>query len=150
MLRPVIAGTVHFTSSDRLATLPANYTFTAGDAGTHMFGNGVTMKTIGHQTITVFDMSNHSITGSADVNVGPVPTFGRPLALTGNGGSGGRVNDAIAAHGKRTNARTAARALHRRQIAQAERAHDRAVAELEGKLRGAFLMAERLADGRFD
>ena len=28
-------GTVHFTSSDGSAVLPANYTFTGGDAGTH-------------------------------------------------------------------------------------------------------------------
>ena len=30
-------GTVHFTSSDGSATLPANYTFLAGDAGVHSF-----------------------------------------------------------------------------------------------------------------
>ena len=63
-------GTVHFTSSDRYATLPASYMFTSGDAGTHTFGNAVTLKTGGLQTITVSDLSNHSITGSANVNVG--------------------------------------------------------------------------------
>ena len=30
-------GTVHFTSSDSTATLPANYTFTAANAGVHTF-----------------------------------------------------------------------------------------------------------------
>ena len=30
-------GTVHFTSSDGQAVLPANYTFIAGDAGVHTF-----------------------------------------------------------------------------------------------------------------
>ena len=30
-------GTVHFTSSDGQAVLPANYTFVAGDAGIHTF-----------------------------------------------------------------------------------------------------------------
>ncbi len=30
-------GTVHFTSSDIQAVLPANYTFTGGDAGVHVF-----------------------------------------------------------------------------------------------------------------
>ena len=40
-------GTVHFTSSDGLAVLPGNYTFTAGDAGAHTFTNGVTLKTAG-------------------------------------------------------------------------------------------------------
>ena len=42
-------GTVHFTSSDGQAVLPANYTFTAGDAGTHTFA-GVTLKTAGTRT----------------------------------------------------------------------------------------------------
>ena len=30
-------GTVHFTSTDAQAVLPANYTFTVGDAGSHTF-----------------------------------------------------------------------------------------------------------------
>ena len=30
-------GTVHFSSLDSTATLPANYTFTASDAGVHTF-----------------------------------------------------------------------------------------------------------------
>ena len=48
-------GTVHFTSSDGRAVLPGNYTFTAGDAGTHTFTNGVTLKTPGTQSITATD-----------------------------------------------------------------------------------------------
>ena len=46
-------GTVHFTSSDAQAGLPANYTFTGGDAGTHVFS--VTLKTAGTQSITATD-----------------------------------------------------------------------------------------------
>ena len=38
-------GTVHFTSSDGQAVLPANYTFTAADQGKHTFQ--VTFKTTG-------------------------------------------------------------------------------------------------------
>src|SRR5439155_21585253 len=34
-------GTIHFTSGDATATLPADYTFTAGDAGSHTFSGGV-------------------------------------------------------------------------------------------------------------
>src|SRR6516162_6962623 len=30
-------GTIHFTSTDSRATLPANYTFTASDKGVHTF-----------------------------------------------------------------------------------------------------------------
>ena len=43
--------TVHFSSTDGSATLPADYTFTTGDNGSHTFG--VTLNTSGSQTITV-------------------------------------------------------------------------------------------------
>jgi hypothetical protein len=50
-------GTVHFTSSDPLARsgieLPADYTFTEADGGTHIFT--ATLKTAGTQSITVAD-----------------------------------------------------------------------------------------------
>jgi hypothetical protein len=57
-------GTVHFTSSDAAATLPANYTFTAGDAGAHTFANGVTLRTVGSQTVTATDTLSSSVNGS--------------------------------------------------------------------------------------
>ena len=64
-------GTVHFTSSDSQTgvILPANYTFTAADAGVHTFTNGVTLETAGNQTVTATDTSTSSITGSATVTV---------------------------------------------------------------------------------
>ena len=62
-------GTVHFTSSDGQAVLPANYTFTAADAGIHTFS--VTLKTAGTDTITATDTSTSSIVGSASVTVNP-------------------------------------------------------------------------------
>jgi hypothetical protein len=55
-------GTVHFTSSDTQAGLPANYAFTAADAGAHTFN--VTLKTAGTQSITATDAATSSITGS--------------------------------------------------------------------------------------
>jgi hypothetical protein len=55
-------GTVHFTSSDLQAGLPANYAFTAADAGVHAFP--VTLKTAGTQSITATDTATSSITGS--------------------------------------------------------------------------------------
>ncbi len=64
---PTYAGTVHFTSSDPLATLPANYTFVPGDNGVHTF-TGVQLGTAGHQTITVTDTVTSSITGTAGIN----------------------------------------------------------------------------------
>ena len=48
-------GTGRFTSSDPQAVLPANYTFTAADAGSHAFG--ITLKTAGAQTVTLSDTS---------------------------------------------------------------------------------------------
>ena len=67
-------GTVHFTSTDGQATVPANYTFTGADAGVHTFTNGVTLKTAGTQSITATDTVTGSITGTQSgitVNVGP-------------------------------------------------------------------------------
>jgi hypothetical protein len=64
-------GTVHFTSSDGQAVLPANYTFTATDAGVHTFTNGVTLKTAGSQAVTATDTVTSTITGSASVSVSP-------------------------------------------------------------------------------
>ncbi len=61
------AGTVHFTSTDPQASLPANYTFTAADAGKHTFS--ATLKTAGTQSITATDTASASITGSTSVTV---------------------------------------------------------------------------------
>jgi hypothetical protein len=64
------SGTVHFTSTDGFAVLPANYTFTAGDAGVHTFS--ARLKTAGSQTITATDNVSFSITGtSSSITVNP-------------------------------------------------------------------------------
>ncbi|HMC69504.1 MAG TPA: hypothetical protein VKJ07_10140, partial [Mycobacteriales bacterium] len=92
------SGTVHFTSSSA-GTLPADYTFVAGDNGAHTFS--VTLDSPGTQTITATDTSTASITGSASTTVicppGPAPSAnatnsgpacaGTPINLfaTGNG-----------------------------------------------------------------
>jgi len=49
-------GTVSFTSTDPLATLPASYTFVASDLGVHTFN--VTLRTQGSQTVTINDAAN--------------------------------------------------------------------------------------------
>src|SRR5207237_651967 len=54
-------GTARFTSTDGSATLPANYAFTAADAGVHGFS--VTLKTVGTQSVTATDTVTVSITG---------------------------------------------------------------------------------------
>src|SRR5439155_1466890 len=66
-------GTVHFTSSETQfgVVLPADYTFTAADAGVHTFSNGFTLDTAGDQTITATDIVTSSIQGTATVSVSP-------------------------------------------------------------------------------
>jgi hypothetical protein len=69
-------GTVHFTSSDAKAKLPANYKFTAADAGTHVFT--VTLKTAGTRSVTATDTKTASIKGSQTgivVKAAPVKTL---------------------------------------------------------------------------
>jgi len=65
---PTYTGTVHFTSTDPAAVLPANYMFVAGDMGTHTFS--ATLNTIGTQSITATDTVNASLTGTqSGINV---------------------------------------------------------------------------------
>ncbi|MDQ3953007.1 MAG: hypothetical protein M3279_08610 [Actinomycetota bacterium] len=59
-------GTVHFTSTDAAATLPPDYTFTAGDNGTHTFSNGVILRTVGAQSVTVTSTVEPTLTGSQE------------------------------------------------------------------------------------
>src|SRR6184192_1497519 len=58
------AGMIRFTSSDGQAVLPANYKFTAGDAGIHTFTNAVVLKTAGTQSVTATDTVTSTITGT--------------------------------------------------------------------------------------
>ncbi len=74
-IAPAYRGTIHFTSSDPKATLPADYTFTAADAGVHKFPNtlspGLTLKTAGSESVTATDATFVSVTGSRTVTVTP-------------------------------------------------------------------------------
>jgi len=63
---PGYTGTVHFTSTST-GTLPADYTFVAGDNGAHTFS--VTLSQNGTQTLTATDTLNASINGTAVVSV---------------------------------------------------------------------------------
>jgi hypothetical protein len=54
-------GTVHFTSSDPAAVLPADYAYTAADAGVKTFS--LAFNTAGTQSVTATDQSVGSITG---------------------------------------------------------------------------------------
>ena len=76
-------GTVHFTSSDAQAVLPADYTFMAGDAGVHTFIASRSRRP-GTQTITATDTVTGSITGTQSgitVNAAAAAKLGcRPAA----------------------------------------------------------------------
>jgi len=58
------AGKIHFTSTDPMAVLPADYTFTSADQGVHVFTNGVVLKTAGTQSVTATDTKTATIKGS--------------------------------------------------------------------------------------
>jgi uncharacterized repeat protein (TIGR03803 family) len=72
-------GTIHFTSSDLQAALPANYSFTAADQGVHTFS--ATLKTGGNQSITVADAANVSVVGS-DTGITVNPAAAASLILS--------------------------------------------------------------------
>ena len=65
---PGFNSAVHFTSSDTLAGLPANYTFTPADHGVHTFT--VTLKTAGSITVTATVLTG-SVSGTQTISVSP-------------------------------------------------------------------------------
>ncbi len=78
-------GTVHFSSSDAQAVLPADYTFTTADHGAHSFF--VTLKTAGTQSLAVTDTVNPAFASQSNIFVFPsMPTSwvvsGFPAAST--------------------------------------------------------------------
>jgi hypothetical protein len=76
-------GTVHFTSSDGAATLPADSTLTSGTATF-----SATLKAGGSQTITATDTVTSSITGtSGAIAVGPSVTSVSPPQGPAGGGN---------------------------------------------------------------
>ncbi len=72
-------GTIHFTSTDSQAMLPANYTFTAANDGTHKFN--VTFKTAGIEAITATDIVNQTIVGTEE-NFTVSPAAARSFIVT--------------------------------------------------------------------
>jgi predicted outer membrane repeat protein len=109
-------GTVHFTSDDPNATLPADYPFTTGagnDNGQHAFS--VTLKTPGPHTITVTDTQAPTLSAtkvnipvvagtpaSIVVNANTTPqstlvgtNFGVPLSVTVKDAAGNPVPGAV-------------------------------------------------------
>ncbi|MEO8035526.1 MAG: fibronectin type III domain-containing protein [Acidobacteriota bacterium] len=98
-------GTIHFTATDGSATIPVNYTFTAGDGGVHVFPAGVTLRTAGSQLVTATDIVDATITGVRGVTVGPpapvnlvaAATTGTQVNLTWNPSPGGTQYEVVRA-----------------------------------------------------
>jgi hypothetical protein len=93
-------GTIRFSSNDRNATIPNNYTFLPGDVGTHQFD--IILATAGRRTITVTDISTPSLTAtlliplplpasSTTLSSAPNPSsLGQPVTFTAIVAGGGR------------------------------------------------------------
>jgi hypothetical protein len=76
-------GTVHFVSTDPQAGLPADYTFTAADQGTHTFS--ASLKTVGTQNLWATDAQAGAVAGGETgiaVHPGAASTFRFPWAYT--------------------------------------------------------------------
>jgi len=79
-------GTVHLTSSDTRAVLPADYTFTAADAGIHTYSvaPAVVLKTAGSKWLRATDMVKPAITGvQTGVVVTPASAVGLVISVPG-------------------------------------------------------------------
>ncbi|MFO0900719.1 MAG: VCBS repeat-containing protein [Pirellulales bacterium] len=79
-------STIHFTAADVQAGLPADYTFTADDAGSHTFT--ATLRTAGSRVVQATEVGG-SVFGAATVAVTPGAVS--TLTLAGGGGAIGVV-----------------------------------------------------------
>ncbi len=90
-------GTISFKSTDSLAILPRDYTFTELDRSSHTFANAVTFATAGNQTIDIF-----GDTSVAEKQF-PVKVLGNVAALEApvitNPSSGALLNDTVSFFG---------------------------------------------------
>src|SRR5205085_2621144 len=57
--------TVHFTSTDPTATLPADYTFTTADNGQHTFTDAVTYNTAGDRSVEASGAATPAVRGDS-------------------------------------------------------------------------------------
>ena len=73
-------GTIHVSSSDAQASLPADYTFTSADGGTHSFL--VTLKTAGTRSFSVADTVNPAFAGTQS-GIVVVPAAASVFVFTG-------------------------------------------------------------------
>jgi hypothetical protein len=85
-------GTVRFTSTDAQATVPADATFTVGDAG--RLSRPVTLRTQGEQRVSVVDVGQDTLTAEAFATVEPGAAAGFAMTApeTTTAGAGARVS----------------------------------------------------------
>jgi hypothetical protein len=82
-------GTVHFTSTDPYpASLPVDYSFTAGDAGSHTFPLGATLFTAGTRFVIAYDSGDSTINGLAEVTVVAAPAAAFQVAAPSSATAG--------------------------------------------------------------
>lgn len=89
------AGTVHFSSSDPAAALPADYTFVLSDDGTHSFP--VALIRAGSQSVTVTDVNNAALHATAVFTVVPGPLAGFAMQAPGTATAGNPFNVTVTA-----------------------------------------------------
>jgi hypothetical protein len=75
-------GKVHFSSEDVSTTLPADYTFTQEDEGSHTFTKGVQFAKVGRFSVTATDTTNAAING-AERNIDVVAGAANHLSASG-------------------------------------------------------------------
>ncbi len=96
------AGTLHFTSSDAAAVLPANATLTNG-VGTF----SVTLKTAGSQTLSATDTVTGSLAASGAVNVSPAAASHFLVSAPASAAPGTAFNFTVTAQDAYNNTTTA-------------------------------------------
>jgi Domain of unknown function (DUF4082)/Fibronectin type III domain len=80
------SGTVAFSSSDLAAGLPASYSFTVANQGTHLFS--LTFETAGTQSLTVTDAASPIAVTQAGISVAPAA----PTSLVASAVSTSQIN----------------------------------------------------------
>src|SRR5260370_11764054 len=108
---PGCGGTVHFTSSDNTAVLPADYTFTESDQGFHAF-TGLVLHKAGTPSITITDTAT-SVTSSVNIQVNPAPASSFMVTAPASATAGSSFSFSVTAHDALHNTATGyARLVH--------------------------------------
>ncbi|KFE70328.1 beta strand repeat-containing protein [Hyalangium minutum] len=89
-------GTVHFTSTDGAAVLPADYTFTAADSGQKTFST-VELRTAGAQSLTAADRVTTTLTDTRSTTVSAAAASSLSLSAPASAPSGSAFDVTVTA-----------------------------------------------------